>query len=328
MPGVSTRSSILRRLADGGFHSGPELGEALGITRAAVHKGIHGLRASGLAIHCVPGRGYRLDAPLDLLSKDKILTQLGGAAEAMAERLHIAPEIDSTSTYLLGLAPDRRHGAVCVAEVQSRGRGRRGREWVATPFRNIMLSMAWRLEAGPAAITGISLAAGVAVIRALQQAGIQGAGLKWPNDVVWNGRKLAGLLLDVQGEAAGPSQVVLGLGLNVKMDEAEAGRIEQPWVDMEEILGRSIDRNKLVATLFLELQAMFEGFAREGLAGCREDWLELHQYANRPVRVIQNDSVVEGKVEGIDDRGALVVRDASGQTHVFHSGDISLRAGE
>jgi BirA family biotin operon repressor/biotin-[acetyl-CoA-carboxylase] ligase len=328
MAGVSTRSAILRRLADGGFHSGPEIGESLGISRAAIHKGIHGLRASGLVIHCVPGRGYRLDAPLDLLSEDRILTHLGNAAEGMAARLHIHAEIDSTSSYLLSLAADQRHRAICVAEAQARGRGRRGREWVATPFRNILLSMAWRLEAGPAAITGISLAAGVAVIRALQRSGARGIGLKWPNDVVWNGRKLAGLLLDVQGEACGPSQVVLGLGLNVKIGEAEAARIDQPWVDLEEILDRPVDRNRLVATLFQELETMFTGFARDGLAGYREDWLDLHQFANKPVRVIQTEGVVEGRVEGIDDRGALLVRDAGGHTHVFHSGEISLRAGE
>jgi BirA family biotin operon repressor/biotin-[acetyl-CoA-carboxylase] ligase len=324
---VSTRFEILRCLADGSFHSGPEIGAALGVTRAAVHKGIQGLRASGLEVHRVPGRGYRLDGPVELLSKERILTQAGKQAEALADRLHIFAEIDSTSGFLLQLPAHQRHGAVCIAEAQSRGRGRRGRTWQATPYRNILMSMAWRLDAGPAAITGISLAAGVAVVRALQEWGVADAGLKWPNDVVWEGRKLAGLLLDVQGEAAGPSHVVLGLGLNVQIAEAEAAAIDQPWADLYSISGGTVDRNALVVLLLRHLQTMFTEFARDGLNPFRHLWQDLHCYTGRTVRILQPDRVTEGKVRGIDERGALLVVDRQGHTHTFHSGEISLRAG-
>ena len=324
---MSTRFEILRCLADGSFHSGPEIGAALGISRAAVHKGIHGLRASGLVVHRVPGRGYRLDSPVDLLSKERILTQLGKGADDLGDRLHVVAEIESTSGFLLALPARERHGAVCIAEAQSRGRGRRGRSWQATPYRNILMSMAWRLDSGPAAITGISLAAGVAVVRALQEWGVEGVGLKWPNDIVWDGRKLAGLLLDVQGEAAGPSNVVLGLGLNVQIAEAEADAIDQPWVDLYSIAGGTADRNGLVVRLLRHLQSMFTEFSRDGLGPFRDPWQELHCYAGRAVRILQPDRVTEGRVQGIDDRGALLVVDPRGHTHTFHSGEISLRAG-
>ncbi len=265
---------------------------------------------------------------MNLLSGEQILTQLGRTAEGLEDRFHLVDEIDSTSSFLLSLPARERHGAVCIAEAQSGGRGRRGRSWLATPYRNILLSMAWRLDGGPAAISGVSLAAGVAVARALQEWGVDGVGLKWPNDIVWDGRKLAGLLLDVQGEAAGPSQVVLGLGLNVHIAENEAGSIDQPWIDLYRIVGDAVDRNALTALLLRHLRAMFAEFAEQGLAAFRAPWQELHHYAGKPVRVLQTDGVTEGTVQGIDDRGALLVLDTGGRTRTFHSGEISLRAGE
>ena len=325
---VSTRKQILSMLSDGSFHSGTEIGDRLGISRAAVNKAIKTLSQAGLEIHSVSGRGYRLAEPRLPVSRDEILQHLASESNEYANRLHVFDEIDSTSNFLITLDDDAdRAGTVAVTESQSGGRGRRGRSWVATPYSNIMMSMLWRYEGGPATVSGLSLAAGVAIVESLREFGISGTGLKWPNDVLWQDRKLAGLLLDVQGEANGPTRVVLGLGINVYLGEEDAAHIDQPWVDLRTIVGGAVDRNRLTAILIQRLEKMFVEFAHSGLAGVLPRWQQAHLYHGRNVRVLRGDDVLEGIVTGIDETGAIQVQDASGQTRAFHSGEISLRTG-
>lgn len=316
---------ILQRLADGALHSGADLGRRLGITRAAVSKSIRGLRADGLRLEVLPGRGYRLEQALTPLAPARIASGLRGLAPPV--RIEVLERVDSTNAHLLArvLGPEDPSARVCLAEVQRRGRGRRGTAWVTTPYENLMLSMAWRFAAGPALMSGLSLAAGVAVVRALEAYGIAGAGIKWPNDILWGERKVAGLLADVYGEASGPCTVVLGVGINCRIAPAEAARIDQPWIDLYSIAGRTVDRNRLAAHLIRELHRMFKAFAAAGLAPFRADWERRHLYARRPVRLAREGALFEGTVEGIDDSGALRVRGAGGLIRTFHSGEMSLR---
>ncbi len=188
-----------------------------------------------------------------------------------------------------------------------------------------MLSMAWRLQSGPAVVSGLSLAAGVAVARALDEYGVRETALKWPNDVLWKRRKLAGLLVDVTGEAAGPCFVVLGVGVNGYISEADAECIDQPWVDLQSITGETVDRNHLAAIVIAHLIRMFEAFSKNGLAAFREEWERRHLYNGKRVRLIQGDTEFQGEVEGIDETGALHIRDDGGVKKVFHSGEISMR---
>jgi BirA family biotin operon repressor/biotin-[acetyl-CoA-carboxylase] ligase len=238
---MTTRAEILRMLSDGAFHSGTDLGKKLGITRAAVCKNIRSLTQSGLDVHRVTGRGYKLDAPLTLLNRSRILKHLGDEAADFRDRLHVIDETDSTNRHLAELIANAKaqNGMACLAEAQSGGRGRRGRAWVATPYHNLMFSMAWQFPGGPGLVSGLSLAAGLAVLQALEEYGVDGVGLKWPNDVLWDGRKLAGLLADVQGESAGPTQVILGVGVNAYIGREDAERIDQPWVDLRNILSET-----------------------------------------------------------------------------------------
>jgi BirA family biotin operon repressor/biotin-[acetyl-CoA-carboxylase] ligase len=324
---MTTRTEILRLLADGALHSGADIGARLGISRAAVFKGVKALGESGLAIEAVAGRGYRLDAPLVPLDRKRILRYLDGAGIA-PRQIEILEEVDSTNRYLLSQATATADpsASVCLAETQPRGRGRRGRGWIATAYQNLMLSMAWRFAGGPAMVSGLSLAAGVAIVRALVRYGIDGAGLKWPNDVLWRERKLAGLLADVSGEASGPCTVVLGVGINCRVSAADARRIDQPWADIYTITGKTPDRNRLAALVIDELHKMFASFAAEGLAAFRADWERWHIHSGRSVRVWQGETTFDGAVEGIDDNGALRVRGTHGETRVFYSGEVSLRA--
>ena len=322
---MSTRNALLRLLSDGQFHSGTLLGQALGVSRAAVCKTIKSLGEAGVDIHRVSGRGYRLEQAFAPLDRSSILAGIQRLAPTPGLALEVLEETDSTSTHLLQGGMDDSHGRVCLAEAQREGRGRRGRRWVATPWRNILLSMAWRFEQGPAALAGLSLAAGVAAVRALQAYGVSGVGLKWPNDLLWRERKLAGLLVDIRGEAAGPCCAVLGLGLNVQLDARDAAAIDQPWVDLHTALNQTIDRNRLAALLIHHFREMFRRFESDGLAAFRDDWEAHHRYARQRVSLMQGDTRIDGRVHGIDDSGALLIRDASGELRRFHSGEISLR---
>ena len=320
---MSTRDALLQLLADGAFHSGTALGERLGVSRAAIHKGIQNLVEDGIEIHRVTGRGYRLSEAFTPLDAAAIARALAGSGVTLP--VEVLAATDSTSQHLLRRSAADESARVCFAEAQTAGRGRRGRGWLATPYQNIVMSMSWRFEGGPAALTGLSLAAGVAVLEALAAFGVKGAGLKWPNDVLFDGRKLAGLLVDLRGEAAGPSLVVLGLGLNVAIAEREAAMIDQPWAALREILPAPLDRNRLAALLVRHLGGMFRRFEREGFAAFRAEWERHHLFAGQAVCIETALATVSGTVEGIDERGALCVRDTHGALRSFHSGEVSLR---
>lgn len=322
---MSTRAEILRLLADGVFHSGTELGERLDVTRAAVCKNIHQLARAGLDIHRVTGRGYKLDTPLTLLDANGIHRFLGNSPEIRG-RVHVLDEVDSTNRYLADFVGESSdiNGVACLAEVQSGGRGRRGRAWIATPYCNLMLSMAWRFAGGPGTLSGLSLAAGVALLRALEEYGVAGAGLKWPNDILWDHRKLAGLLIDIKGEAAGPTLVILGLGINGHIGPRDAEDIDQPWTDLQTITGKLTDRNRLAALVIRHLSRMFRLFAEKGLAPFRPDWRKHHLFQGRRVRLLRGEQVVSGIVEDIDEAGGLILRQGRSR-QVFHSGEVSLR---
>lgn len=319
---MSTRNSLLYMLADGAFHSGTDLGERLGVSRAAVNKAVQQWVERGMDIHSVSGRGYRLGDPFVPLDEDAIRASL--AARGIALPIEVLAETDSTSQHLWRAA-DRGPG-VCLAEAQSAGRGRRGRAWVTTPFRNILLSLRWSFDGGPVTLSGLSLAAGVAVVRALESFGLRDAGLKWPNDVLLDGRKLAGLLVDVRGETEGPALVVLGLGLNVQLAARDAAGIDQPWASLHERLTPPVDRNRLAALLIAELVEAFRRYEREGFAPFRAEWERCHLYRDRAVSIQGAHEAVHGTALGVDEHGALQVRDARGEVRSFYSGDVSLRA--
>jgi len=313
----------MQLLADGRFHSGTDLGAHLGVTRAAVNKAVQSLAADGMDLHSVPGRGYRLAEPCVPLSARSIeaeLTTRGTRAE-----VEVLDETDSTSQALWRSAAAPLSGRVCLAERQTAGRGRRGRGWLATPFHNLTLSIGWRFETGPAALSGLSLAAGVAVLRALDAFGVRDTGLKWPNDILLGGRKLAGLLVDLRGEAAGPSLAVVGLGLNVCLAARDAAQLDQPWAHLREQFPAPVDRNRLAAYVIAELVALFSDFERLGFEPWRAEWERRHLYHRQPVCVQLGDREVTGTVVGIDPHGSLQLQDRHGRLQSFYSGEVSLR---
>jgi len=327
-PPMDKRNTILRVLADGKFHSGEELAAMLDVSRASVWKHLNILKdLYSLNIHSVRGRGYRLGNPLDLLDAEQIKAQIHTLARPHISRLEVHDQINSTNSYLMGLALEGADsGVVCIAEQQTAGRGRRGRTWVSPFGCNIYLSILWRYSVGMADLSGISIAAGVAVARTLENLGVEGVGLKWPNDILLHDRKLAGLLLEVAGEQNGPSRVVLGVGLNTLLTPQDAEPIDQPWIDLSgSVGGESISRNTLSAMLVSELVTMMSCFETDRLSGIMEEWSRFDLHYNQEIIIRMNEQKqVVGIHKGIDDSGALLLQ-IGDEIKAYHGGEVSLR---
>jgi BirA family biotin operon repressor/biotin-[acetyl-CoA-carboxylase] ligase len=320
-------SPLIHAIADGGFHSGEELARLLGVSRTAVWKQLQKIQLqTGLQMESVKGRGYRLQQPLELLDQQRVRDGLSEVANSLLAQLEICEQIDSTNRLALARAQEGvGRGHVVVAEQQTAGRGRRGRPWVSPFGRNLYCSAVWEFDGGAAALEGLSLAVGVAVAAALTDVGVGAIGLKWPNDVVWGGRKLAGILLEMVGDAAGRCQVVVGIGINVAMAGSDqAAQIDQPWVDAQTALGTPYSRNHLLATLLSHLLPTLQRFERDGFATVHADWSALDSYRGREVAVHLGDTLVLGVAAGVSASGALLVDTPQGRQQ-FHGGEVSLR---
>ena len=317
-------SSVLKRLADGSFHSGEALAQAHEVSRASVWHAIRDLEAMGLEIYKVHGRGYRLPQPLTLIDRAAVERHLGTNNERFA--LDVRYEVDSTNTRLLELAAGGAPGGtVLAAEWQPGGRGRLGRAWHAGVGEALTFSLLWRFARGAGALAGLSLAVGVALARALEAEGAPSAALKWPNDVLWRGRKLCGILIELAGDALGPTAAVVGVGINVRLSDATRDRIGQPAADLESACGAAPDRNRLLARLLIELDRMLQSFAHEGFEPLRAEWQRRHAHQGRRVTLTLPDGTRHsGRARGLAEDGSFLLETRAGVKR-FHSGEITLR---
>ena len=317
-------SEVLRELAPGQAVSGEALAARLGVTRAAVWKQVAALREMGLPIEARTGAGYRLPWPTQLLDAARIQAEWGGAGSAPVQ---LYWELDSTQDELarhLSAAPDL---TVVLAERQTLGRGRRGRAWCSPPGLGIYLSCLKRFSGSPAALSGLSIAVGVCVVQALTDVGVPGLQLKWPNDVVTAGGKLAGILIEVSGEYEGPCVARVGVGLNVRLPLDVRAGLDQPATDLATLCdGAPPDRNRLAARLIERLRAGLLRFEHEGLAPFAKDFARLDRLAGQPLTVYGPHGMQPGVGCGIDARGALRV-EMGGRITAVHSGEVSVRAG-
>lgn len=324
----STQKSILTILADGQFHSGTELAEKLGISRSAICKQLKNLTELGLEFSAISGKGYRLDRALQLLSETGIEKHLNSTANFLIKELEIHDCIHSTNSYLVEKSNQTTsNGVVCFAEFQSSGKGRRGRDWISPFGSNIYLSILWRFQNGPASISGLSLAVGVAVIRALNDCGIYDVGLKWPNDIYWKNKKLAGILIEVSGEANGPCNAVVGLGLNIYLPEEKGKSITQDWVDLNQIIADNPVkiRTKLAAELLNYLMPTIANFEEDTLERYLDEWRTYDCMKGNEVNIYMGQNVFTGVIEGIDNDGYLLLADEQGVVKKFASGEVSFR---
>ena len=319
--------ALVRLLADGRFHSGEALAGVLGVSRAAVWKHVRALSAElALEIDAVRGRGYRLATPIELLDRDRIAAALAPGTAAALAQLVVLDSVASTNGFLIGQRPPRSDlGIACVAEQQTAGRGRRGRPWVSPFGANVYLSLLWQFELPAAALAGLSLAVGVAVAGTLRGLGVGDAALKWPNDLLWRGRKLGGILVELSGEVDGPTRAVVGVGVNHRMPLASAALIDQDWADMASAVPHALpSRCALVAGLLDRLVAAMLQFRTAGLAPFLPAWDELDGLRGRDVVVRLGEQAISGRELGVAPSGALRLMTAEGERQ-YLAGEVSVR---
>ncbi|WP_343789107.1 biotin--[acetyl-CoA-carboxylase] ligase [Dokdonella soli] len=317
---------LLAELAAGAPVSGSEFAARFGVTRAAVWKRVERLRELGLAVSAQPGGGYRLDTPVDLLDAARIETAV--AARTRLGNLAVHWQIDSTSSELLRrVGSDPRDRLACLAEIQTRGRGRRGRAWRMPLAGGIALSLLKRFDGGMASLAGLSLVVGIACVEALTELGIGEVGLKWPNDLIARGAKLGGILVELGGDALGPCHAVIGIGINVRLDARAGAAIDQPWIDLATLAADAPpQRNRIAAHLLDRLVDVLDRFADSGFAAFADRYARYDLLQGRRVRVLRADGVREGIARSVDTRGALRVVFADGE-HAVDSGDVTIREG-
>jgi BirA family transcriptional regulator, biotin operon repressor / biotin---[acetyl-CoA-carboxylase] ligase len=323
-------AALIARLADGQAHAGAVLLRELGITRKGLAQAVRRMRALGVEIEALPRGGLRLPAPIELLDAARIRAALD-VEGASVDRLDVLLEVDSTNTRLLAATPPPASCArVLLCEIQSAGRGRRGRAW-SSPFgTSLAMSLGWTFREAVRAAPSLSLAVGVAIARALDRLGARGIRLKWPNDVWLADRKIGGVLVELKTEAAGPAYLVIGIGLNLHLSDADRTALETGGARVAALSdagSRPVSRNKLAAALLKELLSMLGRFETEGFAPFRSEWLDLDALNGRSARVLGAEGTVEGIARGVDADGALLL-ECSSRLHRFVSGEASLRLAE
>ena len=313
---------VLRLLSDGQFHSGEALAQQFKVTRATIWNAIQQAEGLGVSIFSVRGRGYKLPQAIDFLDKNLVLTAIGEQREWF--NLIILDEVNSTNTYLMQ-QKNVPHATCVAAHIQTSGKGRRGRTWVSQLGASLTFSVVWRFQCGAAALSGLSLAVGVALMRTLASLGVNQAQLKWPNDVLVDGKKLAGILIELQGDLDGPSTAVIGIGINLNLPKAVIESIDQPTTDLQKSSHHQINQNTLLGTLLKHLAEVLNSFEQQGFVGLRDEWLSYHAYHNQAVRMLMpNATEVFGVVKNVAEDGILMVQTSLGLQR-FSAGEISLR---
>ncbi|PAV24663.1 biotin--[acetyl-CoA-carboxylase] ligase [Tamilnaduibacter salinus] len=319
---MSTEKALLELLSDGEWHSGTALADSLNVSRTAVWKQLNRLMAAGVEVERVRGRGYRLGESVDLLSEPAIVAAL---PEPIRDRLdlHVFGDIGSTNQFLMEVpTPSTADIQAAIADRQTAGRGRRGRVWQSPAGCNIYLSLAMNLRSGFEGLGGLSLVAGLGVIRALESEGLSGAGLKWPNDVLWGHQKLAGILIELSGEIEGGVRVIVGVGVNVHQPPENVG-IDQPWTYLDAVTPDvGWRRSALAARLTGTLADHLSAFDREGFWAFREAWQSMDAFRGRPVRT--EPASFEGVGAGVTSSGSYRIETADGIREVT-AGELSLR---
>lgn len=315
--------AVLRLLTAERFRSGAELGRVLGLSRSMISRAVRELEAHGLEVFKVRGRGYRLRAPFDALDARAVGRRLERRDAGL--RLELLDECDSTNTRLAArAAAGAPSGTALACELQRSGRGRRGASWVSGLGTSLTFSLLWRFDRGGAALGGLSLAVGVACVRAFRALGLDEVALKWPNDLVRGDGKLGGILIELSGDALGPTAAVIGIGVNVHLPEKARRAIGQSVADLARPLAPL--RNLLLAELLATLAEALPVFADQGFGPFRDEWLQHHIYHRRRVRLlVPPRRTVEGVATGVAEDGALVVATRGGVER-FHSAEVSLRS--
>ncbi|ABZ78690.1 biotin--acetyl-CoA-carboxylase ligase [Shewanella halifaxensis HAW-EB4] len=312
----SRKREIISELATGKFVSGETLAATLGVSRTAVSNHIAGLEEYGVDIYSVKGKGYRLNGPISLVDETKLKSQ-------MSNRCFYFDEIPSTNAFILKHAEELISGDICVAEYQSAGRGRRGRVWVSPYGCHLYFSMYWQFPQGMAQAMGLSLVVACSIVSVLEKLGVKDVGVKWPNDIYLDNKKLAGVLIEMSGQADSECNLVIGIGLNMVMGEQHAAQIDQPWSDLSG-QARMPDKTALLILLQKQLHQDLSLFQNSGLTPFQERWRAADLFQGKPVKLLMGQDEIHGVCRGVDEQGAIVLETDSG-SQSYIGGEISLR---
>jgi BirA family transcriptional regulator, biotin operon repressor / biotin---[acetyl-CoA-carboxylase] ligase len=307
---------LLTMLSNGSFHSGEALGERLGISRAAIWKQVKTLRDMGVNVHAVTGKGYRIAGGIQLLDKKQIISLLYPEVAGSVSEFELHFSIGSTNSEAMARGAEGYSTYLVMAEHQSQGRGRRGRTWVSPLGHNLYLSLYWTFQSGIGELEGLSLGCALAVLRSLKKLSYEGGQVKWPNDVLFKNKKIAGILLEVSGDVSGPCKIVIGIGLNTDMPSEAGKSIDQPFADLMSVKGEAIDRNLIASVLVSELIVMIREFETSGFSALVGEWMSADAYLGRGIEVGSAHTAQFGLCAGVDDSGRLLLDTTEGRKRI------------
>ncbi len=314
---------LVKLLSDGNYHDGNVLGESLKITRSAVWKMIKKLEQYGITVDSIRSNGYALQESLILLEPNRIKKSLTYELE-----LTVLESVDSTNNFLKNQtkkSPIRG----CFSEHQTQGRSRLNRTWHSPFGKNLYFSCGYLFQKDVSELAGLSLAVSLSIFNTLQTLGItEEMSVKWPNDVLCHNKKIAGVLIDVQAESHGVTNVIIGIGLNVNMLHSDIKQsdemINQAWTSLQEEKKVSYDRNYVAAILVQCLLEYLNRFEQYGFQDFTEEWKQTDALAKKNVTLNYNNHLITGEVLGINPQGHLLLRQNDGTIRAFSSGDASL----
>ena len=319
---------VLSVLSDGKFHSGEAMAKHFNVSRVAIWHALAGAEKLGVEIFSVRGKGYRLTKPLILIEEDKVKNAIGEMANWF--NVKVLDVVDSTNDYLkkeaVGGYP---HASCVVTNIQTHGKGRRGRQWQSALGENLTFSFLWRFTKGAAALSGLSLVVGVAIIRSLKKINIHPALLKWPNDVLIKEdgifKKLAGILIELQGDMDGQSTAIIGVGINLNLSKKQIAKIDQPATSLIKWTNEIVNPNDFLAIIIRDLAEVLAVFEESGFSSLREEWISYDAFHDQVVNISSGDgSTIQGRSQGVNDAGSLEVLTEDG-VKIFASGEITVR---
>jgi len=318
---------IIDVLADGKFHSGEILANQFKVSRVSIWNAISEAEQFGVEIHSVRGKGYKLTHAVELLNESSIKREIGEQANFF--NIEVMDITTSTNSVMMQKASEGLPHASCIAtNIQTAGKGRRGRKWISELGENLTFSFLWRFNQGAAMLSGLSLVVGIALIRTFKQLGINQALLKWPNDVLIFHekayKKLAGILIELQGDLDGQSLAVIGIGINLNISKKQIKKIDQPAIDLQKITEESMNPNNLIALIIKELARVLSEFELNGFSSLKEEWAMSHAFHEKVISLTKGDGQnVIGRVIDISDEGSLILQTNQGQQN-FSSGEVVL----
>lgn len=318
---------LLHLMADGCFHSGQALGEELGISRAAVWKQLRRWQQRGLSFDVIPGKGYRWRNPVEWWDERALRQYIRPEINKLIGQIQIEQRVDSTNNLALDVLQScHQSGVVCIAEEQTAGRGRRGRQWLAPLGAGFYGSIGWIFDDGVAALQGLSLAVGLAVAQALDGEIGAPVGLKWPNDLMLGGAKLGGILIEMHLDGEGRCLVVVGVGVNMMLPPGVEQQVGRKIADLSGCATKgAIQRNLIGARIIESVVALLSDYGVGAFAGMREAWCRRDVLSNMPVEVHGGSGLESvGIARGVDVHGSLIVETPAGMKYI-NSGEVSLR---